>query len=381
MNINFAMWRKASWELIKMDDKKEWDALDVISKWLIATRSAVTAVTVYSCIISGLLAWRDGYFSWLPWIIITLGLFIAHGTNNLLNDYTDYSRGVDSDNYFRTQYGVHPLVQNFWSKSIQMRWFFVSGVLATLAGVYALFYTGFSAAVIGLFAFGAIVLLAYTWPFKYWGIGELSIFLIWGPILIAGVYLVLAIGSGEIFPANLWTVALAGVPFGLSVASINIGKHIDKMEDDRKKGVGTFPVRVGQTVARYVDILSIVLAYGVIIYLVVTGFFSTFMLLILFAAQRAMFAIFALSKPRPAGPPKGFEVFWPTWFSGFCFYHNRSFGGLFILGVLLDTLFRKATFELPLPINSLGLIAIGIGLIYAGVKLMLNRSKKTQPAQ
>ena len=26
MHINFAMWRKASWELIKMDDKKEWEA-------------------------------------------------------------------------------------------------------------------------------------------------------------------------------------------------------------------------------------------------------------------------------------------------------------------------------------------------------------------
>ena len=141
MHINFAMWRKASWELIKMDDKKEWDALDVISKWLIATRSAVTTVTIYSCIIAGLLAWRDGYFSWLPWIILTLGLFIAHGTNNLLNDYTDFSRGVDKDNYFRTQYGVHPLVQNFWTKRHQIQWFLVSGVLATLSGVFALFYT------------------------------------------------------------------------------------------------------------------------------------------------------------------------------------------------------------------------------------------------
>ena len=95
MKINFAMWRKASWELIKMDDKNEWSALDVVSKWLIATRSAVTLVTVYSCVISGLLAWRDGYFSWGPWLILTFGLFIAHGANNLLNDYTDFSRGLD----------------------------------------------------------------------------------------------------------------------------------------------------------------------------------------------------------------------------------------------------------------------------------------------
>ena len=28
-------------------------------------------------------------------------------------DYTDFTRGVDKDNYFRTQYGVHPLVQGF----------------------------------------------------------------------------------------------------------------------------------------------------------------------------------------------------------------------------------------------------------------------------
>ena len=264
MNINFAMWRKASWELIKMDDKKEWDALDVVSKWLIATRSAVTTVTIYSCIIAGFLAWRYDYFSWLPWIIITLGLFIAHGTNNLLNDYTDFSRGVDKDNYFRTQYGVHPLVQKFWTKENQIKWFVVSGVLATLSGVFALFYTNFNPFIIGAFAFGALVLLFYTWPFKYWGIGELSIFLIWGPIMIGSVYVVLALGNGGDM-SNLFKVALAGIPFGLSVASINIGKHIDKMEDDKKKGVGTFPVRVGQTFARYTNIASILVAYGVII--------------------------------------------------------------------------------------------------------------------
>jgi len=147
---------------------------------------------------------------------------------------------VDKDNYFRTQYGVHPLVQGFWNKSQQIRWFITSGVIATLAGIYALFYTNFNPQVIGLFVFGALILLFYTWPLKYWALGELAIFLIWGPIMIAGVYFVLALGSGGEM-SNLWKVALAGIPFGLSVASINVGKHIDKMVDDRQKGVGTFP--------------------------------------------------------------------------------------------------------------------------------------------
>jgi len=334
MSINFAMWRKAIWQLIKMDDKKEWEGLDVISKWLIATRSAVTLVTVYSSVIAGLLAWRDGYFSFVPWIILTIGLFIAHGTNNLLNDYTDYSRGVDKDNYFRTQYGVHPLVQGFWTKRQQIQWFIASGVIATLAGLYALIYTGFEPVVIGLFAFGSLMLLFYTWPLKYWALGELAIFLIWGPIMIAGVYFVLARG----WTPNLWYVALAGIPFGLSVASINVSKHIDKRTDDLAKGVGTFPVRAGERIARYINQAVLILIYAVILYLVfVPRYFSPVMLIVFFAFKDALTALKLLNKPRPNQPPEGYPA-WPIWFAGACFVHNRNFGGLLILGLILDTL-------------------------------------------
>ena len=333
MHIDFAMWRTAIWQLIKMDKKEEWEALDVVSKWLIATRSAVTLVTVYSCVIAGILAWRDGYFSWIPFLIITLGLFIAHGTNNLLNDYTDYSRGVDKDNYFRTQYGVHPLVQGFFTKPQQLRWFFVSGVLATLAGIYALYYTNFNPVVIGLFALGAVVLLAYTYPFKYWGLGEFAIFLIWGPIMIAGVYFVLS-GVWN------WNVVLAGVPYGLGVASINIGKHIDKHDDDKAKGVGTFPVRVGESFARRVDQAALILIYAVILYLVfVPRYFTPAMLIVFFAFSHAWRAIQLLNHPRPATPPEGYPA-WPTWFSAATFFHNRQFGGLLILGLIIDALLR-----------------------------------------
>ena len=242
-----------------------------------------------------------------------------------------------------------------------------------LSGIFALWYTDFNLIVLGLFAFGALVLLFYTWPMKYWGLGELAIFLIWGPILVVGVYLVLAVGMGGDL-SNVWIVALAGVPFGLSVASINIGKHIDKMADDKRKGVGTFPVRVGQTAARYVTLASIVIAYAVIIYLVVTGYFSVVMLIILFAAQRALYAVVVLTKPRPDGPPAELEMLWPTWFSGFCFYHNRLFGGLLILGIFLDTLFRKL--PLPLSINWLGVIVLGIGAVIAVVRLLMAKAKK-----
>ena len=339
MKINFKMWGNALSSLVKMEKKEEWDVLDFISKWLIATRSAVTSVTFYACVIAGLLAWRDHYFYFLPWLVVTLGLFIAHGTNNLLNDYTDYSRGVDKDNYFRTQYGVHPLVQGFWTKRQQITWFLVSGILAFLSGIYALFYTNFSPAVISLFAFGALVLLFYTWPLKYLGLGELFIFLIWGPILVTGVYIVLARGWTD----NVWNIALAGVPFGLSVGSINIGKHIDKSEEDKKKGIGTLPVRIGEKAARYVNIGVFILIYAVILYLVfVPRYFTPVILIVFLAGKRLLYAVGVLTKPRPAEPPKEWPG-WPTWFSGFAFYHNRLFENLFLLGLLADTFLRIFT--------------------------------------
>jgi 1,4-dihydroxy-2-naphthoate polyprenyltransferase len=111
MNATFAMWRKSLSQLIKMEDKKEWDGLDILSKWFIATRSAVGTITLYSGLIGGLLAWQFLYanksrFSFLTWLILTLGLFIAHCTNNLINDYTDFGRGIDKDNYFRDRKSV-----------------------------------------------------------------------------------------------------------------------------------------------------------------------------------------------------------------------------------------------------------------------------------
>jgi 1,4-dihydroxy-2-naphthoate octaprenyltransferase len=338
MNSTFAMWRKSLTQLIKMDDKKEWDALDVFSKWFIATRSAVGTITLYSGLIGGLLAWQYLYakgttINFLTWLILTLGLFIAHGTNNLINDFTDFSRGIDKDNYFRTQYGVHPLAQGFWDKSTHLRWFAVSGLLAALAGVYALVVTNFASIVIWLFAVGSFILLFYTYPLKYVGIGELSIFIIWGPLMIGGVFFVLT-GVWD------WTVILASIPIGLNVVTINLGKHTDKLKEDMGKKVRTLPVLVGEPAARFITISAIILSYVITLYLIfIARFFTPVMLLVFVAYKPAMVAIQRISRPRPDGPPEGYPI-WPRWFSTVCFVHNRVFSNYFVLALIVDTLIR-----------------------------------------
>jgi 1,4-dihydroxy-2-naphthoate octaprenyltransferase len=161
----------------------------------------------------------------------------------------------------------------------------------------------------------------------------LAIFLIWGPIMIAGVYFVLS-GHWN------WNVVLAGVPYGLGVASINVAKHIDKHDDDKVRGVGTFPVRVGEAVARRVDQAAIILIYVVITYLVfVPRYFTPAMLIVFLAFKDALTVLKVLNKPRPAQAPEGWPA-WPVWFSGFAFQHNRQFGGYILLGLIIDALLR-----------------------------------------
>jgi 1,4-dihydroxy-2-naphthoate octaprenyltransferase len=228
---------------------------------------------------------------------------------------------------------VHPLAQGFWSKSTHLKWFAISGTLAALSGVYALVYTNFSPVVMWLFGIGAFILLFYTYPLKYFALGELSIFLIWGPMMIGGVFYVLT-GSWS------WEVTLASVSIGATVVTINLGKHTDKRLEDKAKKVTTLPVLVGEPAARYITITAILAAYVITLYLTfVTHFLTPVMLLILLAYKPALSALRRLSKPRPTEPPPGYPI-WPRWFSTVCFVHNIAFSNFFVLGLILDTLLK-----------------------------------------
>jgi 1,4-dihydroxy-2-naphthoate octaprenyltransferase len=71
------------------------------------------------------------------------------------------------------------------------------------------------------------------------------------------------------------------------------------------------------------------------------------MLIVFLAFKDALTAIKVLNSPRPAEPPAGWPA-WPTWFSAFCFVHNRNFGGWLILGLIVDTLLHVIPFTAAL---------------------------------
>ena len=68
-----------------------------------------------------------------------LGLMFAHATNNLLNDYTDSRRGIDRDNYYRNQYGVHVLEDGLMNEAQFWRYLGVTACIALALGGWLIF--------------------------------------------------------------------------------------------------------------------------------------------------------------------------------------------------------------------------------------------------
>jgi len=163
----------------------------VISRWLIATRAMALVLSFFSATIAGLLALRVGKFDFGIWLLLTLGLFMAHGTNNLINDWVDYAKGVDRGNYFRAQYGPQPLEHGLLTQRQMLVYIVVTGAIALASGLALVYLRPGLTLILPLIAVGAFFVLFYTFPLKYIGLGELALLVIWGPLMVGGGYYVL----------------------------------------------------------------------------------------------------------------------------------------------------------------------------------------------
>lgn len=330
--INLRMWSRAL-QVIPRVSKDEWDRLDLVSRWLIATRAAVFVMTAVSAGIGGLLAVRDGVFSGPRFLACLLGLVFAHATNNLLNDLTDHLKGVDKDNYFRSQYGPQPLEHGLLSVAQVLRYAAFSGAVALAAGIYLVATTG--GVTLSLLAAGIFFVLFYTWPLKYIGLGEPAVLLVWGPLMVGGTYFV--VSGGQWDPSVTW-ISLA---YAIGPTAVLFGKHTDKLEADRAKGIRTLPVLLGEPAARLCVAAMLVAQLALTVGLVVRGDLGWPLLCVLFALPSLRATLPVFMRPRPKTRPEHFPAhIWPTYLVAYAFRYNRTFGLLFLLGLVADLLLR-----------------------------------------
>ena len=330
------MWRAALSRPVLIETRIEWDRLDPLSKWLISARAHIAILSVLASLIGGVLAWEHlPQGKWLAaffcWLIITIGLFAAHGLGNLVSDLVDHLRG-SGHGHPDSQY-TRPLEREFISQHSHYIHIGISGIVTLLAGFYAWNFSGYSLMLVWLFIAGAAILASYSLLLKRFGLGEAAVLLIWGPLMITGIHVALVGGWN-------WMIVLASLPFGLSVAAANNAGHIDDCTEDASRGIRTLPVIIGESYARWATIGAIFAAYLITLLLVWPIYYLTpAMIVTLVALRAALPAVRRLLFAKPVSAPEDHPT-WPMWFRDDCLSHSAAFGRYFALALFIDALMR-----------------------------------------
>ena len=133
--------------------------------------------------------------------------------------------------------------------------------------------------------FGLALAWIYSAPplrLKKHGLGEPTVIVVWGPLMVGGVYYA---ATGSIPGAVIW----ASLPYAILCTTVLMGKHIDKAPWDGPAGTRTLPVILGDRVSRLVTRAMFVAFYLLTALLVVAGGFPVGTLLV-FPSDKQIFS-------------------------------------------------------------------------------------------
>ncbi len=209
----------------------------------------------------GALAWHDGVFAWTPLTLALLGAFGLQIASNFANDLFDGLRGTDAKGRIGPTRAVG-------SGLVSPRMMSVALVLAL---VFAAIPAGFlairgGAAFAIIAVVGAVSAVAYTAPpiaLAYRGLGDLFVFVFFGPLAVAGTR---AACDGS------WTTTalVSGVGCGAISVSLLATNNLRDRVTDAASGKRTIAVRCGERCARAQIVLCHMLAIVIPLLLVVS---------------------------------------------------------------------------------------------------------------
>ena len=305
--------------------------LGFFARLLFSARSVILVISLQAAIIAGVVSYAAGLFHPLYFALLAIGFLSLHMASNLMNDYFGYKREHDTSDSPRRNYTIHPLADRVLSeRGIKV----VIVALVLLASAIALFFTYLRGLPILAFSLAGLALMllydASPVTLKSIGLGEIAAFIVWGPLMIGGGYYAIT-GSLALNPF------LISLPYGLGVMSILMGKHIDQMGFDRRKGQNTLPLLMGEGAARWANTMIISLMYLLVFLLAYLGIISVLSLVVLLNLPRATKSLSVFLRPRPRSPPAGY-VGWPLWYHRFALLNNRDFGWLYIIGLALGAI-------------------------------------------
>jgi 1,4-dihydroxy-2-naphthoate octaprenyltransferase len=261
--------------------------------WFLETRPQFLLLSVVLAFLGNSIAFYDGHFHLGYALLAFVGLLLCHISVNVLNDYFDYTSGIDLE-VRRTPFsGGSGILPASLLKPRQVFWFgLVSFLLAVPIGVYFVFARGWD--LLPLLLVAAVCTVLYTplltrlgWPEWAPGVGL-------GALPVLGTYFIQT--TAYTIPA-----VIASIPSGILVHNLLLLNEFPDARADKKAGRKTLPIAIGKKKAGIVYCAMTIIVYLWIIGWVVVGKMPIFCLIALLTLPLAIRAIQGALKPQEMG--------------------------------------------------------------------------------
>jgi 1,4-dihydroxy-2-naphthoate octaprenyltransferase len=269
-------------------------------KILRAVRAPFFTASIVPILLGGVEAARylkgvGGSFDFLLFFLALIGGLCFHASANVMNDYFDNRGGTDNINRYHNPFsGGSRLIQDGVltpRETLNISLFYL--FLGTAIGIYLLYRTGPLLLIFGLS--GIFFALAYSvdrFGLSYIGrgLGDLTIGLSFGPIMLLGTYYVLTLKPCS--PSTL----LLSVPVALLIALVLFINGYPDYDADRATGKHSGVVSLGRKKASYAYLAMVAATYLSVILGVVFKIIPPFTLLSLLTLPLAVKAVSTLFK-------------------------------------------------------------------------------------
>jgi 1,4-dihydroxy-2-naphthoate octaprenyltransferase len=242
-----------------------------MNRWIEAARPRTLPLAIASILLGNFLAYAAGKFSFLTAALAIMTTLLLQILSNFANDLGDSKNGVDNKN---RKVALRAVQTGKISPSEMKNAVIIAASLSFISGISLLYFALQYAkpqtiiTFVGLGLLAIVAAIAYTVgkkPYGYMGLGDLSVFLFFGWVGTFGTYYL----QTEILNYYI-LIPASGCGF-LSVAVLNLNNLRD-LENDRKTGKNSIPVRIGKTYGFYYQ--KTIMLLGVctfIIYLMYQG--------------------------------------------------------------------------------------------------------------
>lgn len=262
----------------------------LLSIWLRAIRIRFLLASVIA-VTNGLAIayWKYAAIDPLYAILTYIGVVFLHASVDLLNDYWDHKRGIDSATK-RTKFsgGTGVLPENL----LTPRAVYIAGmiflVLGASIGAYFVAIRGITIAVI--LSFAVVAIYFYSTRIVNAGLGELFV-AIKGAMIVLGT---LYVQNAVLEPTALYVGAIVGI---LSATVLFINSFPD-YEADRSKGRRTLVIMLGRKTASAIFPIFIIAAYALIGVGIFLGFTKIYSLICFASIPFAIKSVLQLRKEQ-----------------------------------------------------------------------------------